>query len=564
MRTFSRQQAHSQTPGFSTPARPHTAKFGPACREHPLLRLQRTLGNQAVLRKLQIQTKLTVSQPGDDHEREADRISADAMSMPEPQVRRACGCGGGCHNCQSGHARHTLQTEPVLADGLGQTETPPIVRRVLATPGEALDQATRRFMEPRLGANFAHVRVHTGSEASKSAGAVGARAYTLGSHIVFGSGEYSPESSSGRTLLSHELVHVMQQGDGRPPGIIQRREVDDRSCAGLPDIESDVDTEVNHQIASARTAALTPTGSLDTKKFAENVFNQLGLGIISPIESFVEHLPPSKRRTPPGSLAGTKYSGTPLALFGSRAVASAANVHSVCIGADKLGHFFDLGFRYWAAAGLGATPAQIESLGRGSEMTVAGLALTGVFSNADLEANRKGWKFYDDLTSHASGFTFAIKDYITDQWNEQVNPSFYSSAMADVVWSNLLTGSWRGTIVHPGPSTVAIQFALTATSSSVSGTYEWPAGSASPQKGKIKNGTITQVTTPVSGLDPTATPPSPISATPVIGIKIEFDWERATYSGKGVLNSVNEQTLEGTWGYGASRTDGGALHVKKV
>ena len=107
--------------------------------------------------------------------------------------------------------------------------------------------------------------------------------------------------------------------------------------------------------------------------------------------------------------------------------------------------------------------------------------------------------------------------------------------MADVVWSNLLPGLWRGNIVHPGPSTVDIQFALTATGSSVSGTYEWPAGSASPQKGKIKNGTITQVTTPVSGVsDPLATPPSPISATPVSGIKIEFDWERATYSGKGV------------------------------
>jgi hypothetical protein len=51
---------------------------------------------------------------------------------------------------------------------------------------------------------------------------------------------------------------------------------------------------------------------------------------------------------------------------------------------------------------------------------------------------------------------------------------------------------------------------------------------------------------------------------PVNGVKIEFDWERGTYSGKGVLNSLNEQTLEGSWGYGASRTDGGALRLKKV
>ena len=320
MRTLSRPRPHSQNPGFSTPARPDTATFGPVRREHPVLRLQRTRGNQAVLRMLQIQTRLAVSQPGGEHERETDRISADVMSMPEPQVRRDCAWGGGATTVGAGsRAGHVTpcQTEPVLAGERGQTETPPIVHRVLATPGEALDRATRRFMEPRFGANFAHVRVHTGSEASKSARAVGARAYTLGSHIVFGSGEYSPASGAGRTLLSHELVHVMQQGDGRPRGIIQRREVDDRSCAGLPDIESDVDTEVNHQIASARTHALTLTGSLDTKKFAENVFDQLGGGIISPIEKFVEHLPPSKRSTPPASLAGTKYSGTawpPLAL----------------------------------------------------------------------------------------------------------------------------------------------------------------------------------------------------------------------------------------------------------
>jgi len=197
-------------------------------------------------------------------------------------------------------------------------------------------------------------------------------------------------------------------------------------------------------------------------------------------------------------------------------------------------------------------------------MTLAGLTATGVYSNADLEANRKGWQFYKDLEANPSGFTFAIKDYITDQWNEQVNPSFYKSAVAEIVWKNLLTGKWRGTITHPGPSIDDITVDLTATTTSVSGTYEWRAGAGSPHKGTIPGGTITQVTTTVSGLNPFATPPAPISETPVSGVTIEFDWQRETYSGKGVWNSVDERTLDGTWGYGTSRTNGGPLHLNKA
>jgi len=49
-----------------------------------------------------------------------------------------------------------------------------------------------------------------------------------------------------------------------------------------------------------------------------------------------------------------------------------------------------------------------------------------------------------------------------------------------------------------------------------------------------------------------------------MGIQIQFDWERGTAKGKGALSSVGEQTLLGTWGYGASRTDGGALHIVKA
>src|SRR5271157_5853075 len=59
-------------------------------------------------------------------------------------------------------------------------------------------------------------------------------------------------SNVGRGLLTHELAHVLQQDGGRTAGVVQRREVDDRSCAGLTDIKSDVNTEVNNEIGAAR------------------------------------------------------------------------------------------------------------------------------------------------------------------------------------------------------------------------------------------------------------------------------------------------------------------------
>ncbi len=101
---------------------------------------------------------------------------------------------------------------------------------------------------------------------------------------------------------------------------------------------------------------------------------------------------------------------------------------------------------------------------------------------------------------------------------------------------------------------------LTATAGGVAGTYAWPAGAAKPNLGKITAGTITQKTTTVSG----TIPGDPaMSATAVKGIAIEFDWERGGASGKGILNSTDEQTLDGTWGSGPSRTGGGTLHLKK-
>jgi hypothetical protein len=101
----------------------------------------------------------------------------------------------------------------------GPSEAPKIVHDVLSSGGSSLDPATRAFMEPRFEHDFSHVRVHTDARAAESASAVNARAYTVGSDIVFGSGQFDQASPAGRRLLAHELAHTLQQGGG---GIAER------------------------------------------------------------------------------------------------------------------------------------------------------------------------------------------------------------------------------------------------------------------------------------------------------------------------------------------------------
>jgi hypothetical protein len=69
-------------------------------------------------------------------------------------------------------------------------------------------------MGPQLGHDLGDVRVHTDTRAAEAARSVDARAYTLGRDVVFGAGEYAPETHEGRHLLAHELTHVAQQSRG--------------------------------------------------------------------------------------------------------------------------------------------------------------------------------------------------------------------------------------------------------------------------------------------------------------------------------------------------------------
>ena len=261
MRTLAEKQkpaVQTKSASLAKPDRPHLSQGREV---QPILQLQRVVGNQAVQRLLQangeeredssltstspcfshdfsriplhvraqpkIQPKLTINTPGDIYEQEADRVAKQVMEKAEPQLQRNCGYGGGCPKCQKDQQRDYyagLQISRVGAHGLEQSAVSPIVHEALRSPGRPLDPLTRAFMETRFRHDFGQVRVHSDRKAEQSAQALLARAYTLGRSIVFGTGQYQPLASSGRALIAHELVHVLQQHQVPGSSIVQRND----------------------------------------------------------------------------------------------------------------------------------------------------------------------------------------------------------------------------------------------------------------------------------------------------------------------------------------------------
>jgi hypothetical protein len=140
---------------------------------------------------------------------QSPRVNASNQSMLGV-LQRQCACGGGkCDECVQ---RRAKVGRPAPSTAHAQ------VQSVVRSSGRPLDGGVRSFMESRFHQSFDHVRVHTGPSAERSAQAVDALAYTVGSNVVFGEGQYQPNSREGKRLLAHELTHVVQQGTGSVRG----------------------------------------------------------------------------------------------------------------------------------------------------------------------------------------------------------------------------------------------------------------------------------------------------------------------------------------------------------
>lgn len=198
-------------------------------------RLQRTIGNHAVQEIVQSNAtqfnpgrvrgkqEVEVNQLGDAHEQEADRVAERVLRNPDSndlmQVRRN---DGGLSRTRSSteiskkgreekkthsNIRLTLWTLPnnVLGETIGE-----IGNNSRLSGGVPIDTPSREFMESRFGFDLGGVRIHSDEAAAKSARSLNALAYAVGNDIVFGEGQYQPNTMKGKNLLAHELTHVIQ------------------------------------------------------------------------------------------------------------------------------------------------------------------------------------------------------------------------------------------------------------------------------------------------------------------------------------------------------------------
>ncbi len=174
-----------------------------------------------------VQPKLSINQPNDVYEQEADAMADKVMRMPDSlannnsffkpsTIQRKC---AHCEEDDKMAQRKETNNDVTAAS----TQTEDYINTL--SGGKPLSKNERSFFEPRMGYDFSDVKIHTDTDATKSARSINALAYTTGNSIVFNENQFSPETEPGKKILAHELTHVVQQSNNsfiqrtpNPPG----------------------------------------------------------------------------------------------------------------------------------------------------------------------------------------------------------------------------------------------------------------------------------------------------------------------------------------------------------
>ncbi|MGH8864098.1 MAG: DUF4157 domain-containing protein [Pyrinomonadaceae bacterium] len=286
--------------------------------------LNHRIGNRALGRH--IQAKLKVSEPGDVHELEADRIAEQVMRMPDPttnneaevpsrrmvpQIQRLCTeceeagagrnsavpqiqrkCGPGAEDEIQRKASEEEDEAEVIqtkTTGGAANKSNPTLEGGISTfggSGQALPPPVRAFFEPRFGYDFGAVRVHADTGAARAASDLGARAFAAGRDVFFGAGEYAPHAVEGRRLIAHELAHVVQQRESGDDEI--RRTPDDSGTTnvmifrGVPTFlsceTSELDTDPDTSCCSSDTRSRIPALYTTSRAYADRAIQRMADG----------------------------------------------------------------------------------------------------------------------------------------------------------------------------------------------------------------------------------------------------------------------------------------------
>lgn len=188
---------------------------------------------------VQRQSTMRVSSPRDPAEREAETTARKIMRMATPEVAVATGVGDAPlrrklespYIARFSDSIRLMRQHTAPPAGPHRGEGAPTVNANLAAEiaqsqgaGSPLPAGVRRLMEPRFGADFSKVRIHTGDRAAQLSRQVSAQAFTVGNQIFFGKNQFRPDTPEGQELIAHELTHTLQQGAVQQGPAVQRRE----------------------------------------------------------------------------------------------------------------------------------------------------------------------------------------------------------------------------------------------------------------------------------------------------------------------------------------------------
>jgi hypothetical protein len=194
---------------------------------------------------LPVQAKLTIGEPGDKYEQEADRVASQVVEQinspdaaqptqgqsvqrqeqPEEELQRQPSISDLQRSPlplevqreampaeEELQASSILQRREAIARGEASTDLDTAINSARGG-GQPLDAGLQRSMGQAMGADFSGVRVHTDAKSDELNQSIQAKAFTTGKDVFFRSGAYEPGSRGGQELLAHELTHVVQQSD---------------------------------------------------------------------------------------------------------------------------------------------------------------------------------------------------------------------------------------------------------------------------------------------------------------------------------------------------------------
>ena len=262
-----------------------------------------------------VQTKLTINEPGDQYEQEADRVADQVMRSQEteedlktnsrlqpqtPSIRPYQTENRSIHR-QTEDLEVEDEKEKLIKQREDEEETiqmksfsglSPMIHSKLPAQlaaiqsgGRSLPETTREFMESRFAHNFSSVQIHTDSQAAAISRQLNAKAFTHGQHVYFGSGQYQPDTSAGQLLLAHELTHVVQQTGGSK----HRSQLP--SWQRPPQAQSDSEHETLAFLHAPFHPIISPTANTIQKQEEESILGSIASFVGIDITQYLDQIP---------------------------------------------------------------------------------------------------------------------------------------------------------------------------------------------------------------------------------------------------------------------------------